>query len=48
MRVSWYFAKERYSTIKGAIVHVEEMRRKVREGEIESLQVWGPQMQSGK
>ena len=37
LRISGYTPQERFHTIRGAIQRVEEMKRKVREGEIESL-----------
>ena len=37
MKISGYSAKERFETIRGAHMRYKEMRRKVEEGEIQSL-----------
>ena len=37
MRVSGYNEKERYESIRGAVLRYEEMKRQLNEGEITSL-----------
>ena len=48
MKISGYSQKERYEAIRGAVMRQEEMKRKLEQGEIQSLHRGRREIQASK